>query len=77
MCLDATQQKLRTLNSDATTPSASVLSLIVMNASLGWYDALSFGPGRAEIVNNEGFFKRAFVLAGKQKVDDFLSFERS
>jgi hypothetical protein len=48
-----------------------------MNASPGWYDALSFGSGRAEIVNNEGFFKRALVLAGKQKVDDFVSFERS
>ena len=48
-----------------------------MNASLGWYDALSFGSGRAEIVNNEGFFKRTLVLAGKQKVYDFLSFGRS
>jgi hypothetical protein len=48
-----------------------------MNASPGWYDALSFGSGRAEIVNNEGFFKRALVLTGKQKVDDFVSFERS
>jgi hypothetical protein len=50
-----------------------------MNASLGWYDALRFGSesGRAEIVNNEGFFKRTLILAGKQKVDDFLSFGRS
>ena len=65
MYFDVTQRKLRTLNSDATTPSASVLSLIVMNARPGWYDALSFGSGRAEIVNNEGFFKRTLVLAGK------------
>jgi hypothetical protein len=50
-----------------------------MTATLGWYDPLSFGSesGRAEIVNNEGSFKRALVLAGKQKVDDFLSFGRS
>ena len=53
----------------------NVLTLIVMNATLGWYDALRFGSesGRAEISNNEGFFKRALVLAGKQRIDEFLA----
>jgi hypothetical protein len=52
-----------------------ILTVIVMNATLGWYDALRFGSesGRAEIKNNEGFFKRALVLAGKQRIDEFLA----
>jgi hypothetical protein len=42
------------------------LALVVGNLVLGWYDALRFGSesGRAEIVNNEDFFKKAFLLAG-------------
>lgn len=41
-------------------------SVIVANAVLGWYDALRFASesGRAEIINNEGFFKKAIVLGG-------------
>lgn len=41
-------------------------SVIVANAVLGWYDALRFASesGRAEIINNEGFFKKALVLGG-------------
>ena len=56
-----------------------VLSLVVMNAALGWYDALRFGSesARAEITSNEGFFKRPLVLAGKQKIDEFLAFAKA
>jgi hypothetical protein len=58
---------------------AKALSLIVMNATLGWYDVLRYGSpsGQAEIVNNEMFFKRAFVLAGKARVDEYLGFAKS
>jgi hypothetical protein len=40
------------------------LSVIAMNAVLGWYDALRFASesGRAEITNNEGFFKKSIIL---------------
>jgi hypothetical protein len=46
------------------------LPVIVMNQVLGWYDVLRFGTesGRAEIVHNEGFFKRPFVLAGADSI---------
>lgn len=46
------------------------LPVIVMNQVLGWYDVLRFGTasGRAEIVQNEGFFKRPFVLAGADSI---------
>jgi hypothetical protein len=46
------------------------LPAIVINQVLGWYDALRFGTasGRDEIVLNEGFFKRAFVIAGANTV---------
>jgi hypothetical protein len=44
------------------------LLLVVQNLVLGWYDALRFASesGRAEIVNNEAFFKRAFIRAGAE-----------
>src|SRR5258708_33362509 len=44
------------------------LVIVAANAVLGWYDALRFGSesGRAEILNNEGFLKKAFVLAGNE-----------
>jgi hypothetical protein len=53
---------------------AKALPLIVMNATLGWYDALRYGSpsGQAEIVNNEMFFKRVFMLAGKARLDEYL-----
>jgi hypothetical protein len=46
------------------------LPVIVMNQVLGWYDVLRFATesGRAEIAQNEGFFKRPFVLAGADSV---------
>jgi hypothetical protein len=55
---------------------AKSLPVIVMNATLGWYDALRFGSpsGRTEIVNNEMFFKHASVLAGKARIDEYLKF---
>jgi hypothetical protein len=58
---------------------AKALPVIVMSATLGWYDALRFGSasGQAEIVNNEMFFKLAFVLAGKTRIDEYLEFAKS
>jgi hypothetical protein len=58
---------------------ARALPLIVMNATLGWYDALRFGSpsGQTEIVNNEMFFKRVFVLAGKGRIDEYMEFAKS
>jgi hypothetical protein len=53
------------------------LSVIAMNAVLGWYDALRFASesGRAEIINNEGFFKKPIILGGtdaQKKAVNFL-----
>jgi hypothetical protein len=44
--------------------------VIVLNTVLGWYDALRFASesGRAEILSNEGFFNKAFVLGGPDMV---------
>ncbi len=58
---------------------AKALPLIVMNAALGWYDALRFGSpsGQAEIVNNEMFFKRVLVLSGKQRTNEYLEFAKA
>lgn len=46
----------------------TVLPVIVSNLVLGWYDALRFASssGRAEIVNNEQFFKKAFVVVNPE-----------
>ena len=54
----------------------AVLKVVAMQAALGWYDALRFADesGRAEIVNNEGFFKRAFVLNGDKGLKQLLAF---
>jgi hypothetical protein len=58
---------------------AKALPVIVMNATLGWYDALRFASpsGQAEIVSNAAFFKHAFVLAGKARTDEYLEFAKS
>jgi hypothetical protein len=53
------------------------LIVVAMNCTLGWYDALRFGSesGRAEIVDNEHFFNRAFVLSGdgpRQKMAELV-----
>jgi hypothetical protein len=58
---------------------AKALPVIVMSATLGWYDALRFASpsGQAEIVNNERFFKHAFVLAGKERIDEYLKYAES
>jgi hypothetical protein len=58
---------------------AKALPVIVMNATLGWYDALRFGSpsGQAEIVNNEMLFNRAFVLAGKQRTTEYMDFAKT
>jgi hypothetical protein len=53
-----------------------LLRLVAIQATLGWYDALRFADesGRAEIVNNEAFFKRA-LLARKDEFIEFLEKE--
>ena len=58
---------------------ASVLPLIVMNATLGWYDALRFASssGQTEILNDQAFFKDAFLLAGQDKINEFLAFAKT
>lgn len=55
---------------EGETNMKSLLSMISAYAILGWYDALRFGDesGRAEIVNNERFFLRAFALSGEDGV---------
>jgi hypothetical protein len=52
------------------------LPVIATQLVLGWYDALRFGThsGRAEILDNEQFFKRAMVLSGKDVTDKSLRF---
>lgn len=45
---------------------------------MGWYDALRFADdsGRAEIIDNEFFFNRAYRLGGQQQIQllsDFLT----
>lgn len=52
------------------------MPIIIANAVLGWYDALRFGSesGRAEIINNEGFFKKAIVLGGPDMANKAVQF---
>jgi hypothetical protein len=54
----------------------SSLGLIVTQLTLGWYDVLRFASpsGRAEIIDNEQFFKRALVLSGKDVTDKSFEF---
>jgi hypothetical protein len=52
------------------------MSIVIANATLGCYDALRFASesGRAEIINNEGFFKKAFVLGGPDMANKAVQF---
>jgi hypothetical protein len=52
------------------------LLVVVQNLVLGWYDALRFGSesGRVEIINNEGFFKKAFVQGGPEVTSKAVKF---
>lgn len=52
------------------------MSIVIANAVLGWYDALRFASesGRAEIINNEGFFKKAFILGGPDVANKAVKF---
>lgn len=52
------------------------MPIVIANAVLGWYDALRFASesGRAEIINNEGFFKKAFVLGGPELANNAVQF---
>jgi hypothetical protein len=55
------------------------LSVVIMNSVLGWYDALRFGSvtGRAEIVDNEHFFGRVYILGGKAASDQVMGLLKS
>jgi hypothetical protein len=52
------------------------LLVVVQNLVLGWYDALRFASesGRAEIINNEGFFKKAFTQGGADVTNRAVKF---
>ncbi|HVI53046.1 MAG TPA: hypothetical protein VM661_17690 [Candidatus Sulfotelmatobacter sp.] len=52
----------------------NLLKAVAMQATLGWYDALRFADesGRAEIENNEGFFKRAFLMGGGDGIKQLM-----
>lgn len=52
------------------------MPVVIANAVLGWYDALRFASetGRAELINNEGFFKKAFILAGPDTTNKAIQF---
>jgi len=52
------------------------LIVVVQNLVLGWYDALRFASesGRAEIVNNEGFFRKAFTRGGADVANNAVRF---
>jgi hypothetical protein len=55
------------------------LLVVAENLVLGWYDALRFASesGRAEIINNEGFFKLAFTRAGADATSKAMTFIES
>jgi len=58
-------------------PPESSLPVIVMECTLGWYDALRFGSpsGQSELVDQEHFFGRAFFLGGetsRAKITGFM-----
>ena len=57
-----------------TQDLGKIMPMIVANAALGWYDALRFGSasGRAEISNNEAFFKKALMMGGPETVQKAL-----
>ena len=52
------------------------LAIVVQDLVLGWYDALRFASesGRVEIVNNEGFFKKAFAQGGPDVTNKAVKF---
>lgn len=49
---------------DSKSDLLRLLAMVAKYATLGWYDALRFGDdsSRSEIGQNEGFFKRAFLV---------------
>jgi hypothetical protein len=62
-------------------PNESVettLPVIVTNLLLGWYDTLRFASpsGKAEILNNEHFFDKAFVLSNADATAKARAFMR-
>jgi len=52
-----------------------VLPQIVMNVTLGYYDTLRFASasGQEQILNGEGLFKRALLLAGKPRIEEYVA----
>jgi hypothetical protein len=58
-----------------TSNLTETLTQIAAIATLGWYDALRFGSasGRAEIIHNEGFFKKAFLAREGQATKALLA----
>lgn len=63
---------------EGATQIASLLKMVAVFAMIGLYDTYRFADasGRAEILNNEGFLKRAFTLggdAGTKQLVDFLT----
>jgi hypothetical protein len=60
----------------AKDPPAKLVPVVVMNATLGWYDALRYGSpsGREEIVSQERFFVRAFTMAGPDVQKGVIAF---
>lgn len=54
----------------------AILKMVSMFAIVGLYDANRFADasGRAEIMNNEGFLKRAFTLGGEAGVKQLVAF---
>ncbi|HEY2782351.1 MAG TPA: hypothetical protein VGI90_16330 [Steroidobacteraceae bacterium] len=57
----------------------TTLPLIVTNLLLGWYDTLRFASssGKAEILNNEHFFDKAFVLSNSDVTAKARAFMQS
>ncbi len=60
---------------DRDTPEKAV-AMVVMNATLGWYDAIRFGSasGRAEIISKEHFFIRAIGMAPPEVRQRYVAF---
>lgn len=55
---------------EGATQMKMIMTVISTYATLGWYDALRYASasGRAEILHNERFFLRPFVLASPQGI---------
>lgn len=61
---------------EGATHTVQILQMVSFFATLGWYDALRFADdsGRAEIIDNEFFFNRAYRLGGQQQMQLLSNF---